>query len=114
MSSPSTFLLVSLPTSISNSHDKEDTLNAIQNTVSRDNGSTYPFNIPTFKIGTLDALVQQADDLAKLNTSCEAVVNKVADSLRTILDGDEAKIAQQKNISDSMTSSGPSILVEEL
>jgi V-type H+-transporting ATPase subunit C len=114
MSSPSTFLLISLPTSISNSHDKEDTLNAIQATVSRDNGSTYPFNIPTFKIGTLDALVQQADDLTKLNTSCEVVVNKVADSLRTILDGDEAKIAQQKNINDSMASPCSLILNEEV
>src|ERR1700761_6452711 len=104
MSKPSTFLLVSLPTSITNSHDKEDALSALQSTISRDNGTTYPFAIPTFKIGTLDALVQQAEDLAKLNVACDVVVNKVADSLRTILDGDEDKIAQQKTINGSMTS----------
>jgi V-type H+-transporting ATPase subunit C len=102
MSGPSTFLLVSLPTSITNSHDKQDALSALRTTISNDNGSTYPFTIPEFKIGTLDALVQQADDLAKLSAACEAVVGKVGDSLRTILDGDDVKVAQQKSINDSM------------
>src|SRR5271170_6079621 len=101
MSKASTFLLVSLPTSISASLDKEDAFNALRRTVG-DNGSTYPFNLPTFKIGTLDALVRQADDLAKLDTACGGVVGKVADSLRSILDGDETKIAQQKTINDSI------------
>jgi hypothetical protein len=114
MSKPSTFLLVSLPTSITNSHDKEDALNALQTTISRDNGSTYPFTIPTFKIGTLDALVQQADDLTKLNVACENIVNKVADSLSTILDNDESKIAQQKNVNDSMIALSDLILPGEL
>jgi V-type H+-transporting ATPase subunit C len=100
MSRQAKFLLVSLPTSITPSHDKEEALNVLRRTIGSD-GTTYPFNIPTFKIGTLDALVQQADDLAKLEQSCEAVVAKVADSLRTILDGDEEKIAQQKNVNDS-------------
>jgi V-type H+-transporting ATPase subunit C len=100
MSKPSTFLLVSLPTSISSSLDKEDALNALRRTVG-DNGTTYPFNLPTFKIGTLDALVQQADDLAKLDNACAGVVGKVTDSLAVILDGDEDKVAQQKTINDS-------------
>lgn len=91
---------MSLPTSISPSGDKEEALNALRSSVSSD-GTTYPFSIPAFKIGTLDALVQQADDLAKLNTACEGVVNKVGESLRSILDGDETKIAQQKTINDS-------------
>ncbi|KAF2668049.1 ATPase, V1 complex, subunit C [Microthyrium microscopicum] len=99
MSRSSRFLLVSLPTSIASSNDKEDALKALESGVARD-GSTYSFAIPTFKIGTLDALVQQADDLSKLNHACEAVVNKMGDSLRTILDGDEDKISQQKTIND--------------
>jgi V-type H+-transporting ATPase subunit C len=64
-------------------------------------GNTSPFAIPNFKIGTLDALVQQADDLSKLNNACESVVAKVGDSLKQILDGDEGKIQQQKTINDS-------------
>ncbi|GAB7348625.1 hypothetical protein MBLNU459_g6999t2 [Dothideomycetes sp. NU459] len=99
MSRPS-FLLVSLPTSISSSGDRDEALTALRSVVSTDNGTTYPFAIPSFKIGTLDALVQQADDLAKLEGGCRGVVDKVADSLRNILEGDEEKIAQQKNVND--------------
>jgi len=100
MSKPGYFVLVSLPSSISPSNDKEEASQAIKSTVS-DNGSTTNFSIPTFKIGTLDALVQQADDLAKLHNACDGVVSKMGDSLRSILDGDDDKIAQQKTIDDS-------------
>jgi V-type H+-transporting ATPase subunit C len=107
MSKPSKYLLVSLPTSISPSGGKDEALTALRSSVSTDNGTTYPFNIPAFKIGTLDALVQQADDLAKLSNSCESVVNKVGESLRSLLEGDEEKIAQQKTINDSTRGHAP-------
>ncbi len=97
------YLLVSLPTSISPSNDHDEAFTALRAAVSSDYGTTYPFAIPssTFKIGTLDALVGQADDLAKLSTDCETVVGKISDSLSIILEGDQDKIAQQKNINDS-------------
>lgn len=101
MAKDSKYLLVSLPTSISPSNHAEEALTALRSTVTTDAGTTYPFAIPNFKIGTLDALVQQADDLAKLDSACEGVVGKVADSLRTILDGDDEKVQQQKTINDS-------------
>lgn len=69
--------------------------------MSTDNGTVMPFKIPEFKIGTLDALVQQAEDLAKLETICRTTVAKVGDSLRTLLEGDEQRIAQQKTVNDS-------------
>jgi V-type H+-transporting ATPase subunit C len=102
MSGPTKYLLVSLPTSISQSNDKEEAFATLQSTVSTDNGTVLPFKIPEFKIGTLDALVQQADDLAKLESACHTAVAKVGDSLRTLLEGDEARIAQQKTVNDSM------------
>jgi V-type H+-transporting ATPase subunit C len=102
MSNTTKYLLVSLPTSISPSNEQDEALTALRSTISTDSGTVSPFKIPDFKIGTLDALVQQADDLAKLEASCEAVVAKVGDSLRSILEGDEAKIAQQKTVNDSM------------
>lgn len=105
MSKGRTYLLVSLPTSISPSNHADEALTALRSTVTNDVGSTFPFAIPNFKIGTLDALVQQADDLSKLNNACEGVVGKVGDSLRQILDGDEEKVQQQKTINDSMCSS---------
>ena len=110
MSSPAKYMLVSLPTSISPSNDKEEALSALQSTVASDNVTVLPFKIPEFKIGTLDALVQQADDLAKLESSCEAVVAKVGDSLRSLLEGDEDKIAQQKTVNDSKLHGGCAFL----
>ena len=101
MSGSTKYMLVSLPTSICPSNDQEKALTALRSTVSKDNGNVDPFKIPEFKIGTLDALVQQADDLAKLENACEAVVAKVGDSLRSLLEGDEEKIAQQKTVNDS-------------
>lgn len=95
------FFLVSLPSSISPSGDRDEALTALRSGVSTDQGTTYPFAIPEFKIGTLDALVQQADDLAKLDTGCRSVVDKVADSLKSLLDGDEEKIQEQKVVNDS-------------
>ncbi|KAL8739512.1 MAG: hypothetical protein Q9190_007691 [Brigantiaea leucoxantha] len=100
MSKSTKFLLVSLPTSISPTNDHDEALTALRSAVTTDYGSVFPFSIPEFKIGTLDALVQQADDLAKLETGCEGVVSKIGDSLKAILEGDEEKIAQQKTVND--------------
>ena len=102
MSGPTKYMLVSLPTSISSSNDQEEALTALRTTVTTDNGTVQPFKIPDFKIGSVDTLIQQADDLAKLEGSCQAVVAKVGDSLRSLLEGDEEKIAQQKTVNDSM------------
>ncbi len=87
---------------------------ALKTTVSGDNIAVLPFKIPEFKIGTLDALVQQADDLAKLENACEAVVAKVGDSLRSLLEGDEDKIAQQKTVNDSRSYAAQSFAIRYL
>ncbi|GLI74400.1 vacuolar ATP synthase subunit C [Penicillium ochrochloron] len=100
MSQPGRYLLVSLPTSIVPSHHRDDALEAVTTTASPENGSVASFPIPEFKIGTLDALVQQADELAKLETSCQAVVAKVGDALKNILEGDEAQIERMKVVND--------------
>jgi V-type H+-transporting ATPase subunit C len=103
MSKPSKYLLLSLPTSIVPSHHRDEALEAVSATVSPDNGSAANFPIPEFKIGTLDALVQQADELSKLEASCQGVVSKVGDALKNILEGDEAQIEQMKVVNDSMS-----------
>lgn len=94
------YMLVSLPTSISSSNDKDEALESLKATVTASDVSVQPFKIPDFKIGTLDALVQQADELAKLEMSCQGVVAKIGDSLKSLLEGDEEKIAQQKTVND--------------
>lgn len=95
------YLLVALPTNISLSNEPDEALTALRSAVTNDYGTTYPFAIPTFKIGSLDALVNQADDLAKLAADCEAVVGRIGDSLAGILEGDKDKIQQSKNVNDS-------------
>lgn len=65
--------------------------------------AVLPFAIPQFKIGSLDALYQQADDLDKLQTACQTLVGKVNDSLRSILSDDEDKIEQHKIVNDKPT-----------
>jgi V-type H+-transporting ATPase subunit C len=102
MSKITKYLLISFPTSIVPSHDRDDALDAISTTISPDNGTVSPFPIPEFKIGTLDALVQQADELAKLEAVCQNVVGKVGDALKSILDGDETQVAKMKTVNDSM------------
>lgn len=102
MSKTTKYLLISLPTSISPANEHDEALTVLRSAVTTDNGTVIPFQIPEFKIGSLDALVQQADELAKLEIGCESVVGKVGDSLRIILDSDEEKIRQQKTVNDSM------------
>lgn len=95
------YILLSLPLRTFDTGSKDEAVQSLGSTVGSDNGTTTAYPIPAFKIGTLDALVQQADELAKLHTGCEGVVQRVADSLKTILEGDEDKIAQNKMVNDS-------------
>ncbi|KAF2722762.1 vacuolar ATP synthase subunit C [Polychaeton citri CBS 116435] len=100
MAPPNTYFLVSLPTSISPSNSHDEALTTLRSAVTTDLGNTTNFPVPTFKIGTLDALISQADSLAKLDNTCKAVVEKISDSLRTLLEGDEAKIQEQRVVND--------------
>lgn len=94
------YILLSLPLRTFDTGDKDEALRSVGSTIGSDNGLVLPFNIPAFKIGTLDALVQQADELAKLHSNCEGVVQRVAESLKTIVD-DESKVEQNKMVNDS-------------
>lgn len=101
MSQPRRYILVALPLSITRSHDSSDALQVISKTLSSaasDAAVTHSFPIPEFKIGTLDALVQQADELAKLDANVEGAVHKVTEVLRGLVPGQEE---QHKLINES-------------
>ncbi len=100
MSKPK-YLVVSVPSSITPSGHKDDALGSIQKAVNPSYGDVSSFNVPEFKIGTLDALIQQSEDLGKLEGLCNGVVSKVGDTLKNILDGDEDKIQMHKSVNDS-------------
>ncbi|KAF4123311.1 V-type H+-transporting ATPase subunit C [Geosmithia morbida] len=99
---PSRYAFVSLPLGAFDSSDREDAISSLSATVS-DNGTVQAFNVPDFKIGTLDALVQQADDLAKLESVAENVVSRVSESLSSILGNDADRLAQYKMVNDKPT-----------
>ncbi|KAL6887868.1 hypothetical protein GGI43DRAFT_261412 [Trichoderma evansii] len=99
----SKYALISLPQSAFDSGDRDEAISSLSATITSDNGTVLPFSIPDFKIGTLDLLVQQADDLAKLDAACQTVVAKVADSLRTVLNNDEDRMASYKMVNDKPT-----------
>ncbi|GFP58139.1 V-type proton ATPase subunit C [Trichoderma asperellum] len=99
----SKYALISLPQSAFDSGDRDEAISSLSATITSDNGTVLPFAIPDFKIGTLDLLVQQADDLAKLDAACQSVVAKVADSLRTVLNNDEDRMASYKMVNDKPT-----------
>ncbi|KAL7273867.1 Vacuolar ATP synthase subunit C [Rhizina undulata] len=93
------YLLVSLPTSITKPAEYETALRHLKSTVHVDNGSVYEFPIPPLKIGTLDALVLQADELAKIDTNIDAAVAKAADVLKSVL-GSEEQAERYKVVND--------------
>lgn len=102
MAGQTRYVLLSLPLGVfDSSSDKEEAIEALRATVSADSGHVLPFRVPDFKIGTLDALVQQAEDLAKLEATCQSVVAKVADSLRSVLGSHPDRTAQYKMVNDS-------------
>lgn len=96
------YLLVSVPSSITPSGHKDDAIGSLQKAANPANGDVLPLSVPEFKIGTLDALLQQSEELSKLESVCNSVVSKVGDTLKNILDGDEEKIAMHKTVNDSM------------
>ncbi|KAI5808759.1 hypothetical protein DFH27DRAFT_540958 [Peziza echinospora] len=106
MSSPQKYILVALPTSIVPHGDEETALASLKSRVPQDAGAVTQFHIPTFKIGTLDALVLQADELAKVDQQVESAVAKVADVLRSICpDGsEEHKTVNDKSVDEYLRS----------
>lgn len=96
------YLFVAVPSSVAPSGHKDDAIGTIQKAVNTSNGSVSQFPTPDFKIGTLDALIQQSEELSKLEGLCKSVVSKVGDTLKNVWDGDEDKIAEHKMVNDSM------------
>lgn len=102
MSKNTKYLFVSVPSSITPSGHKDDAIQALEKAANTDYATVSPFAIPELKIGTLESLIQQSEELSKVAGMCEGVVSKVGDCLRNILEGDEEKIAQQKTVNDSV------------
>lgn len=98
--SGNTYLLVALPSSIHPSNDAPDAFASLEAKVPSDAGTVSRFPIPEFKIGTLDALVLQADELAKLDANVGGAVGKVVEVLGSICDSPQ-EVERHKRVNES-------------
>lgn len=71
--------------------------------LSVEDGDVATFDIPNFKIGTLDNLVQQSEELSKLDGQVYGAFHKAGEVLETLYDGNESKIIAAKRLSDNKT-----------
>lgn len=110
MPESSKYLFVALPSSITPSGHKDDAIGSIQRAAKSENGIVSPFNVPDFKVGTLDALIQQSEELGRLEGLCKGVVSKVGDTLSNILEGNEDQVVMHKNVNDSTLQTGRKML----
>ncbi|BFZ57607.1 Vacuolar ATP synthase subunit C [Savitreella phatthalungensis] len=68
-------------------------------------GGATRFRIPVdqLKVGTLDGLMQSAEELGKLDTQAEGWVYKISEVLKGVVQGDAGKLAEQQRIDGSKT-----------
>lgn len=101
MSAGAQYMLIALPLSVSSSEDPEEVLAALDGSVDHAQGTMHKFAIPELKVGSLDVLMSQSDELGRLEAACAGVVSKVEDALKNVLEGDADKIRQAKTVNDS-------------
>ncbi|KAK9461695.1 uncharacterized protein V1516DRAFT_711152 [Lipomyces oligophaga] len=92
------YYIVSLPSSVAPSGaDPESALiRDLSSTLSLPSSDDVsPFPIPNFKIGTLDQLVQQSDELSKADAQMESAVNRTVDVFKAVYDTKDQVIAAQ-------------------
>ncbi|CDK27510.1 unnamed protein product [Kuraishia capsulata CBS 1993] len=95
MSEPlATYLLLSLPESAATYSS------ALSEWLSKHvNGGrvdVVPFEVPSFKVGTLDSLVQQSEELSKYDNQLSGSIGKILDIITSIFDGNEAAARSAK------------------
>lgn len=89
------YLAVSLPENVASSQS------ALSLSLSlKIQGDIIPFKLPSFKIGTLDSLVQQSEDLVKLDSQLENSITKILDILAAIFDNNSRLILSCKVVND--------------
>ncbi|CAH6722670.1 V-type proton ATPase subunit C [[Candida] jaroonii] len=87
------YFLLSLPESI----DSKDWLKQSLN-----NGDCQlnDFKIPEFQIGTLDSLVQESEELSKIDVQLQTSISKIVDILNNVLENGSFRTVNSKNVLD--------------
>ncbi len=99
------YYIVSLPSSAvpTNGHSSPETQFNLWsvNNLGITGQDITPFKIPSLKIGTLDNLISQSEELGKIDTQLGSAVAKVADILSLIYDGNTGLVNASKRVNDS-------------
>lgn len=63
-----------------------------------DESDVAPLRIPSLKTGTLESLIIMAEDLPKIDNLFAAIVSRIVDALRALLNDDEDALNENLNI----------------
>lgn len=85
MSESSDYLLLSLPTSAGS---KNSIYQWLETNVNSGKVELREVQFPSFKVGTLDSLVQQSEELAKLDTQLHNSIGKVLETISNLVNND--------------------------
>lgn len=96
------YLILSLPSNASPSN-YEDLPTYLEEHLVNGKAVISKFNIPSFKIGTLDSLVQQSEDLDKIDTTIGGFLSKIDDIFQAIYDNNSALVSSSKKIDGDKT-----------
>ncbi|KAJ1987204.1 Vacuolar ATP synthase subunit C [Dimargaris cristalligena] len=88
------YWLISLPAD----GDRNTAWQRLRSDVAADQTDLCTFNVPEFKIGTLDSLVQLSDELIKTDMAYGVVTTKIVDVLRNLVKGDEQVLTSMLTI----------------
>ncbi|ANZ77923.1 BA75_05015T0 [Komagataella pastoris] len=90
------YLLISLPKTQNLLHD--ETQEWLETNVNGGKVSVTNVEVPEFKIGTLDTLMQQTEEISKLDNQLNQAVNKVLEIIQTVFDRNPAFVEQAKQV----------------
>uniref|UniRef100_A0A060TDL3 V-type proton ATPase subunit C n=1 Tax=Blastobotrys adeninivorans TaxID=409370 RepID=A0A060TDL3_BLAAD len=65
--------------------------------------SVHPFNLPNFKIGTLDSLIQHSEELAKIDGQFQSIATKAGEILAAVYEGNSSQLSQARKVDGSKT-----------
>ncbi|KAK9477018.1 hypothetical protein V1514DRAFT_297194 [Lipomyces japonicus] len=97
------YYLISLPSSVApaGSDPESGLVKDLASTLQlQSNDDVSQFLIPHFKIGTLDQLVQQSEELSKIDAQFESVVSRTVDILKNVYDGNKDQVENAKRVSE--------------
>ncbi|CCF57392.1 hypothetical protein KAFR_0C04010 [Kazachstania africana CBS 2517] len=82
----SDFILLSLPANINptKSSTSNDTDSWLQNSLIDGKAFISNFNVPEFKIGSLDSLIVESEELAKIDGQLQASISKIIETLSSL------------------------------